>query len=393
VCKTLPTNMLKKIGSGGYSNVHTDGIVAVKTMSVRHLESAVREVVFTRCCSHESIIKVTLASFAPGEINLTMPLYDCDLIDFAPRGLQDVVAIAYRLISAVEHIHSLGIIHSDIKRANVLVRRGPIPMAVLCDFGISLRENERVHVAKVQTVNYRAPEVNFTKNTAKYSTKIDIWSLGIVILEMIKSASVMNCVYGVEDSSIYAGGFFGIQAPTRKERLAALRSLKSADIVNAVMAFVGVDAGALLYKCGFVTMIALSLHPDSFIRSEARTLKDILGRIVRREFPEIGSVLRVVRRQRPQMLLVPPELPQMDEMSCIINIPIEVIGGCSVQCLQYAEHLYNAYIKKYGAARHEIKVACVYISSVTYCDSSIKYIIAIIDYEQLCSAINKIMIL
>ncbi|MCU7939322.1 MAG: serine/threonine protein kinase [gamma proteobacterium symbiont of Bathyaustriella thionipta] len=93
--------------------------------------------------------------------------------------------IILELADALYLIHSQGIIHGDIKPANIVFRSDDCP--VLTDFGIS----RRTEVSDLQLDNsdnilaspsYASPEMMQRQN---FDQKVDIYSLGIMLYEML----------------------------------------------------------------------------------------------------------------------------------------------------------------------------------------------------------------
>lgn len=92
-----------------------------------------------------------------------------------------VFSITRQILEALEALREKGVIHADIKPANVVYDRDRC-LATLCDFGISVEKTEFIKSCFVQTRWYRAPEV-FRKEP-NYTAAIDMWSLGCLLYEV-----------------------------------------------------------------------------------------------------------------------------------------------------------------------------------------------------------------
>jgi serine/threonine protein kinase len=365
------------IGEGGYAKVVRRGEFAVKRIPWIHLESAIREVIFIKSLSHANIISLTSVETEPENILLTMKYYPTVLSGYKVRGISDVVSIAYGLISAVSYLHSERIIHSDIKCDNILIEPGTAPWPILCDFGISLRAEERRHVGSVCTVTYRAPEVDFDSSCTLHSPGIDIWSCGVVMFRVITGRSMYKYINDCEDSSVYAAGFFDTAGIDRISRLKNLRKLRFVDVLARIMTKLGADEHSPIYKCGIAETLALMLQPTQ--RPSAKVLHRILRQIVRQWYPEILPTTRKYHAHgRPSVSIRGSSLT-IDELSCVVNVPMDVLCSCSLDCLGYAETLYV----RIGYCKLEYALACIYIASATYCDSdTLRAILTVMDLSQ-----------
>jgi len=92
----------------------------------------------------------------------------------------------YQVLEGLKYLHGLHILHRDLKADNLLVDFSGI--CKISDFGIS-KKSEHVYEDNTQmslqgSIFWMAPEVVHNPTKKGYSAKVDIWSLGCVVLEM-----------------------------------------------------------------------------------------------------------------------------------------------------------------------------------------------------------------
>ncbi|KJZ70223.1 hypothetical protein HIM_10371 [Hirsutella minnesotensis 3608] len=103
-------------------------------------------------------------------------------------------AIFTDVLRALDDIHARGIIHRDIKPSAVLLK-SPNGPAFLSDFGTAWHpdlsrasEPATDKILDIGTGPYRAPEVLFGNKA--YGTPVDMWALGVMLAEAIRSPPV-----------------------------------------------------------------------------------------------------------------------------------------------------------------------------------------------------------
>lgn len=123
-----------------------------------------------------SIYSLFLEYVAGGSVGSLIRLYgrfDENLIRF----------LTVQVLQGLSYLHSRGILHRDMKADNLLLDLDGV--CKISDFGISKKSNNIYSNSDMTmrgTVFWMAPEMVDTKQG--YSAKVDIWSLGCVVLEM-----------------------------------------------------------------------------------------------------------------------------------------------------------------------------------------------------------------
>ncbi|KAG6865846.1 hypothetical protein C0991_011178 [Blastosporella zonata] len=121
------------------------------------------------------------------------------LMKASPNGCLEeryVSVIVREVLVGLSYLHKVPIIHRDIKAANILVTA--TGKVVICDFGVSalLATSSSKRNTLTGTPHWMAPEL--LQNLPVYDTKADIWSLGIVVYEMIKGTPPHNTLENIK---------------------------------------------------------------------------------------------------------------------------------------------------------------------------------------------------
>uniref|UniRef100_H2Y4H7 non-specific serine/threonine protein kinase n=1 Tax=Ciona savignyi TaxID=51511 RepID=H2Y4H7_CIOSA len=198
VCPGDPRESLEnfvKIGEGSTGVVciatqrGTGHHVAVKKMNVRRQqrrELLFNEVVIMRDYHHENIVDMYSSFLVGDELWVVMEYMEggalTDLVTRHRLNEPQIATVCVSVLNALAYLHSQGVIHRDIKSDSILLTKDLT--VKLSDFGFCAQISSDVPKRKslVGTPYWMAPEV---VSRSPYGPEVDIWSLGIMIMEMV----------------------------------------------------------------------------------------------------------------------------------------------------------------------------------------------------------------
>jgi len=191
---------IEKIGEGTYGVVYkarnrlTGELVALKKIRLEAEDegipsTAILEISILKELQHNNIVRLHDVIHTEKKLTLVFEYLDLDLKKFldtsGSQGLpqHQVKILLYQLISGVQFCHDRRVLHRDLKPQNLLINRERLELK-LADFGLARAFGipVRSYTHEVVTLWYRAPDV--LMGSRKYSTPVDLWSVGCIFGEM-----------------------------------------------------------------------------------------------------------------------------------------------------------------------------------------------------------------
>jgi len=192
----------RELGEGGAAHVllahdtERDQLVAVKILRPE-VTTAIgkkrfqREIDIIRTLKHPNILPLLDAGTVGSQIFFTAPFVEGDTLRTKIErekqlSLAETISIASDVAAALDYAHARGLIHRDVKPANILLSGG---RAVVADFGIARAvavdraEAITISGASLGTAQYMSPEQ--CGAVRELDARTDVYALGCVVYEML----------------------------------------------------------------------------------------------------------------------------------------------------------------------------------------------------------------
>lgn len=192
--------MVGELGDGAFGKVYkaqrrgTDIFAAAKRCALEgedELSDFMIEIDILSECKHPNVVDLQEAFFFEGKLWMLIEYCDGGALDSIMVELEkpltepQIAYVCQHMCNGLEFLHKSKVIHRDLKAGNVLLTmQGGVKLA---DFGVSAKNKQTLQKRDtfIGTPYWMAPEVVLceTFRDNPYDFKVDIWSLGITLIE------------------------------------------------------------------------------------------------------------------------------------------------------------------------------------------------------------------
>ncbi|CAD8203965.1 unnamed protein product [Paramecium octaurelia] len=177
---------IKMIGKGNFGDVwlvedNKGQKFALKLIDLQFQSvDPTNEVTLLKVLKHPNIIKYYSSFVQNDQLCILMEFAEnYDLQIYTKSNPSNILNWFTQLCQAVQYLHSMNIVHKDIKMKNVFLTKDGI--IKLGDFSISKKLDASLNLTQLGTPYYLSPEICESK---PYNTKSDIWGLGCLLYEL-----------------------------------------------------------------------------------------------------------------------------------------------------------------------------------------------------------------
>lgn len=193
------------IGAGTYGkvfkalHVYTKRLVALKRIRMEGERdgfpvTAVREIKLLQSLRHINIVALLEVMVEKNECYMVFEYMSHDLTGILNHPTFKLDAahrkhLSKQLFEGLDYLHQRGVLHRDIKAANILVSSDGI--LKLADFGLArfyAKRHQLDYTNRVITIWYRSPELLLGET--QYSPAVDIWSAACVMVEIFTRRAI-----------------------------------------------------------------------------------------------------------------------------------------------------------------------------------------------------------
>ena len=191
VTETLYTNRAVRI----YKVVSDSGKeYAVKRINTSYLDEETikrieNEILILKSCKHINIIKVYDYKIVPNHIQILMEFVDGESLKKIVKRRSEqklkystILTILIQILFSVKYLHDRKVVHRHLSCSNILItRKGVVKIIGFGSNKLLTYTNEYIETNTGEN-GYTAPEVILGQ---EYSNKVDIWSIGCILYELI----------------------------------------------------------------------------------------------------------------------------------------------------------------------------------------------------------------